>query len=104
MRRREVVEKATTRLDVVDINGLATGLGALLVLGVTVLVELEAAVAILVGAEGVGLVDLGGVGKLAVGLPVDGESRWLVGLLLTGWRAEGGKEKRTENGPRRQST
>lgn len=72
MRRRYGVEKATTRLDVVDVNGLATGLGALLVLGVTVIVELEAAVAVLVGAEGVGLVDLGGVGKLAVGLPVDG--------------------------------
>lgn len=69
-RRQYDVVKARTRLDVIDINGLAAGVGAILVLGVTVLVELEAAVAVLVGAESIGLVDLGGVGKLAVGLPV----------------------------------
>ncbi len=55
-------------LNVVNGNLLATGGNALL-LAVAVLVELEAAVAVFVGAEGVGLVDLGVVGQLAVGLP-----------------------------------
>ena len=55
-------------LNVVDGNLLATD-GNALFLAVTVLVELEAAVAVFVGAEGVGLVDLGVVGQLAVGLP-----------------------------------
>jgi hypothetical protein len=55
-------------LDVVDGNLLAGGVATGLVFAVTVLVELEAAVAVLAGAEGVGLVDLGRVGQLAVRL------------------------------------
>ena len=66
------------RLDVIDGNILATGRAGSLILAVAVLVELEAAVAVLAGAEGVGLVDLGGVGELAVGLPVGGVSNPLV--------------------------
>ena len=58
-------------LDIVDLDLL--GGGAALLVRVAVLVELEAAVAILVGAEGVGLVDLGGVGELAVRLAVRGD-------------------------------
>lgn len=68
-------------LDIIDRNllaGVATGIAV----AVTVLVELEAAVAVLVAAEGVGLVDLGCVGELAVGFPVEGVSR----LLLSRWR------------------
>lgn len=65
-------------LNVVDGNLLGAGSDAL-VLAVTVLVELEAAVAILVGAESVGLVDLGVVGQLAVGLPRGGlVMRWKI--------------------------
>jgi hypothetical protein len=60
------------RLNVVDRNLLAAGGAVGLVLGVAVLVELEAAVAVLVAAEGVGLVDLGCVGELAVGFPGGG--------------------------------
>ena len=60
------------RLNVVDRNLLAAGGAVGLVLSVTVLVELEAAIAVLVAAEGVGLVDLGCVGELAVGFPGGG--------------------------------
>lgn len=55
-------------LDVVDGNLLAGVVATGLVLAVAVLIELEAAVAVLAGAEGVGLVDLGRVGQLAVRL------------------------------------
>ena len=79
----------TTLLDVVNLNVLgATGTAGVAV-AVAVLVELEATVAILVGAEGVGLVDLGGVGKLAVGLPVVGERRVLVRCLFVEEEREG---------------
>ncbi len=56
-------------LDVVDGNLLGAAAADALVLAVAVLVELETAVAVLAGAEGVGLVDLGVVGQLTVGLP-----------------------------------
>jgi hypothetical protein len=54
-------------LDVIDGNLLGTATStALVALTVAVLVELKAAVAVLAAAERVSLVDLGGVGKLAV--------------------------------------
>jgi len=60
-----------TSLDIVDLNLLASGTGAL-VIRVTILVELEAAVAVVVGAEGIGLVDLGVVREFTVCLAVFG--------------------------------
>lgn len=66
------------RLDVVDVDLLAAGTTLLAALRVTVLVELEAAVAVLIASERVGLVDLGGLGQLAVGLQGSG----LVGCVL----------------------
>lgn len=66
-----------TDLDVVDVDLLAAG-ASLVALGVTVLVELEGAVAVLAAAEGVRLVDLGVLGELSVGL----EGASLVGGVL----------------------
>jgi len=62
----------TRSLDVVDLDFLAAGGASSLVLAVAILVELEATVAVLVGAKGIGLVDLRGVGKLAVGFALGG--------------------------------
>lgn len=67
------------RLDVVDFDFLAAGVAALVVARVGVVVaELEVALAILVGAVGIGLVDLGGLGQLAIGL----ERTGLIGVVL----------------------
>lgn len=65
-------------LDVVDVDILAAGSALAVGLGVAVLVELEAAVALVAGAVRVGLVDLGALGQLAVGL----EGAGLVGRVL----------------------
>jgi hypothetical protein len=65
-------------LDVVNLDVLATCGTTGVAIAITVLIELEAAVAVLVRAEGVGLVDLGCVGKLAVGL----QGSRLVGRVL----------------------
>ena len=59
-------------LDVVDIDLLGTGALLAAALRVTVLVELEGAVAVLTAAKGVGLVDLGVFGQLAVRLDCEG--------------------------------
>jgi hypothetical protein len=79
------VRRRTRPLNVVDRNLLAGGGAVGLVLGVAVLVELEAAVAVLVAAEGVGLVDLGRVGELAVGFPRGGLVRVEKGGEYAGW-------------------
>lgn len=69
-------------LNIVDRDLLASATSALaFALAVTVLVELEAAVAVLVGAEGVRLVDLGRVWQLAVGFPEMGVSDSLEQLM-----------------------
>lgn len=65
-------------LDVVDVHLLAAGAALIAAVRVAVLVELEAAVAVLAAAEVVRLVDLGGLGELAVGL----ERAGLVGCVL----------------------
>ncbi|KAL2275438.1 hypothetical protein FJTKL_02053 [Diaporthe vaccinii] len=65
-------------LDVVDVHLLAAGTALVAAFRVTVLVELETAVAVLAAAEVVRLVDLGGLGELAVGL----ERAGLVGCVL----------------------
>lgn len=68
-------------LDIVDINLLATGSttgSVVAALRVAVLVELEGAVAVFGAAKGVGLVDLGGLGQLAVGF----EGAGFVGCVL----------------------
>lgn len=65
-------------LNVVNVDLLATGGGVVAALRVTVLVELEGAVAVLLAAERVGLVDLGRLGKLAVGF----EGTGFVGRVL----------------------
>lgn len=54
-------------LDVVNVDFLATGASLVATIRVTVLVELEGAIAVLLAAEGVGFVDLGCLGELAVG-------------------------------------
>ena len=59
----------TEGLNVIDRNLLGAGGAGSLVLAVAILVELETAVAVLVGTEGVGLVDLGRVGEFAICLP-----------------------------------
>ena len=57
------------RSDIVDLDILgADTTGLLLALRVPVLIELEVAVAVALGAVRVGLVDLGVLGQLAVGL------------------------------------
>lgn len=66
------------RLDIVDVHRLAVDSVLAAALRVAVLVELEAAVAILGASEGVGLVDLGRLGELAVGFQGTG----LVGCVL----------------------
>lgn len=63
-------------LNVVDGDLLAAGVATGVAVAVAVLVELEAAVAVLARAKGVGLVDLGGVGELAVGLAGGGLVMW----------------------------
>lgn len=66
-------------LDVVNVDLLATSTTRLLAaVRVTILVKLESAVAILAAAKGVGLVDLGRLGQLAVGF----EGTGLVGGVL----------------------
>lgn len=70
--------KMRTSLNVVDVDLLAGGASLLTALRVTVFVELESAVAVLAATVGVGLVDLGGFGKLSVGL----EGTRLVGGVL----------------------
>lgn len=56
-------------LNVIDRNLLGpAGATAAVAVAVAVLVELEAAITVLVGTEGVRLVNLGGVGQLAVRL------------------------------------
>jgi len=65
------------RLDVVNLDILATTRATSIAVAVAIFVELETAVAILVGPEGVGLVDLGSIGKLAVCLPVSGVRSWV---------------------------
>jgi hypothetical protein len=62
-------------LDVVDLDFLAAGVASSLVIAVAILVELEATVAVLVRAKSIGLVDLRGVGKLAVGFALRGVSK-----------------------------
>ena len=64
-----------TSLDIVDLDVLASNAAGSLVLRVTILVELEAAVAIVVGAKGIGLVDLGVIGEFTVCLAVLGISK-----------------------------
>ena len=67
------------RSDIVDLDILgADTTGLLLALRVPVLIELEVAVAVALGAVRVGLVDLGVLGQLAVGL----ERAGLVGGVL----------------------
>lgn len=71
-------------LDIVDINVLAAGGTTSRVVGavrVAVVVELEGAVAVLGAAKGVGLVDLGGLGELAVGFE---GARFVGGVLEAG--------------------
>lgn len=65
-------------LDVVDVDLLAAGTALVAAVRVAVLVELEAAVAVLATAEVVRLVDLGGLGELSVCL----ERAGLVGCVL----------------------
>ena len=79
-RRRVVAGHGSRHLNVVNLDLLAAG-GATLLLGavaVAVLVELEAVVAIALGAAKIRLVDLGGLGKLTIGL----ERTSLVGVVL----------------------
>lgn len=71
-------------LNVVDSNLLAGGGALALLLAVAVLVELEAAVAVFVRAEGIRLVDLGCVGEFAVGFPTSGVSNLGVKVVLIG--------------------
>lgn len=59
-----------TSLDIVDLDVLASGAAGTLIFRVAILVELKAAVAVVVGAKSVGLVDLGVVGKFTVCLAV----------------------------------
>lgn len=54
-------------LNVVNIDLLAAGSSIITTLRVTVLVELESAVAVLLATESICLVDLGCLGELAVG-------------------------------------
>lgn len=63
-------EGKTTRadLDIVDVDFLAARSSLAIALRVAVLVELEAAVALVVGTIGICFVDLGALGELAVGL------------------------------------
>lgn len=66
-------------LNVVNLDLLAASVATLVVARVGVVVaELEVALAVLVGAVGIGLVDLGGFGKLAVGL----ERTGFIGVVL----------------------
>jgi hypothetical protein len=64
-------------LDIVNLDILAATRATSIAVAVAVFVELETAVAILVGPEGICLVDLGSIGKLAVCLPVCGVRSWV---------------------------
>lgn len=89
-------------LDVVDRDLLGgASIGTLgLALAITVVVELEAAVAVVVGAKGICLVDLGCVGQLAVRFPM---GRGLVnGFFFKKKRKK--MRERTMNGPHPPST
>ena len=57
-------------LDIVNLDILAATRAASVAVTIAVFVELETAVAILVCAKGIRLVDLGRIWELAVGLPV----------------------------------
>lgn len=90
-------------LNIVDINLLATSSATgsvVAAVGVAVLVELEGAVAVLGAAKGVGLVDLGRLGQLAVGF----EGAGFVGCVLEAvdcglvWLVMVGGEKSSRTG------
>jgi hypothetical protein len=82
--RDDIGARGSGSLDVVDGNLLAGGGALALLLAIAVLVELEAAVAVFVGAEGIRLVDLGRVGQFAVGFPTWGVSDVGVKVVFRG--------------------
>jgi len=62
----QVIREKDKVLNVINLDILAGATRCALFFRVAVLIELEAAVAILAGAEGVGLVDLGCIWEFAV--------------------------------------